>query len=50
MHIAPQKSRSQTIYGGLVETYGPYLQDYTSYLSFIKLDSILTDSETLGNP
>jgi len=25
-------SRSQTIYGSLVETFGPYLQDYTSGL------------------
>lgn len=28
-------SRSQTIYGSLVETYGPYLQDYTKVLNSV---------------
>jgi len=28
--------RSQTIYGSLVETYGPYLQDYTRLYKVFK--------------
>jgi hypothetical protein len=28
--------RSQTVYGSLVETYGPYLHDYTSIDELLK--------------
>jgi hypothetical protein len=29
-------TRSQTVYGSLVETYGPYLHDYTRFVKFFK--------------